>query len=411
MFRKNVASQKLSFGLVNASTGAALTGATVTARVSIDGAAQASAGGSVTELGNGAYLFSPSQADTNGNSIGFLFTATSAIPVNIHVVTTAADPTDAAGFGLSRLDAAITTRASQTSLDTVDDYVDTEIAAIKAKTDQLTFTASNKVDAALNAAGDLPQACADKVWSTSTRALTDKAGFSLSSAGIQAIWDALTSALTTANSIGKLLVDNVNATVSSRSSHSASDVWAVGTRALTDKAGFALSSAGVQAIWDALTSALSTASSIGKLLVDNVNATISSRLASASYTAPDNSSITAIKAKTDNLPASPAATGDIPTSNITAIKAKTDNLPASPAASGDIPSANTIADAILKRDWTAVTGEASRSMLNAMRYLRNKWSVSGSTLTITKEDDSTSAWTATVTTSEGADPVTGVDPS
>jgi hypothetical protein len=40
-----------------------------------------------------------------------------------------------------------------------------------------------------------------------------------------------------------------------------------------------------------------------------VDATISSRLASASYTAPDNTSVAAIKVKTDNLPASPAAVG------------------------------------------------------------------------------------------------------
>lgn len=45
------------------------------------------------------------------------------------------------------------------------------------------------------------------------------------------------------------------------------------------KTGYALSSAGIQAIWDALTSALTTVGSIGKLLVDNINATISSRLA------------------------------------------------------------------------------------------------------------------------------------
>lgn len=44
-------------------------------------------------------------------------------------------------------------------------------------------------------------------------------------------------------------------------------------------------------IWAKATSALSTASSIGKLLVDNINATISSRLATAGYTAPDNSGI------------------------------------------------------------------------------------------------------------------------
>jgi hypothetical protein len=36
--------------------------------------------------------------------------------------------------------------------------------------------------------------------------------------------------------------------------------------------------------------------------------------------------LAAIKAKTDNLPASPAATGDIPSANISAIKAKTDLL-------------------------------------------------------------------------------------
>lgn len=59
------------------------------------------------------------------------------------------------------------------------------------------------------------------------------------------------------------------------------------TSALTtnnDKTGYALSAAGVQAIWDALTSALVTANSIGSLLTTNVNATISSRLASSSIT-------------------------------------------------------------------------------------------------------------------------------
>lgn len=38
----------------------------------------------------------------------------------------------------------------------------------------------------------------------------------MTSAAVQAIWDALTSALTTVGSIGKLLVDNINATVGSR---------------------------------------------------------------------------------------------------------------------------------------------------------------------------------------------------
>jgi hypothetical protein len=66
-----------------------------------------------------------------------------------------------------------------------------------------------------------------------------------------------------------------------------------------------LASAAIQSIWDALTSALTTASSIGKLLVDNVNATISSRASQTSVDTVDDfldTEIAAIKTKTDLLP-------------------------------------------------------------------------------------------------------------
>lgn len=72
---------------------------------------------------------------------------------------------------------------------------------------------------------------------------------------------------------------------------------------------------------------------------------------------------------------------------------------------------NDYADALLKRDWSAVTSEAARSVLNALRFLRNKWSISGTTLTVTKEDDSTSAWTSTLTSSGAAEPITSSDPA
>jgi hypothetical protein len=90
--------------------------------------------------------------------------------------------------------------------------------------------------------------------------VSDKTGYSLSSGGIQAIWDALTSALTTVGSIGKLLVTNIDAAISSRAT-------AAGGGGSVD-----ISSAGVQAIWDALTSALTTAGSIGKRLTDDIGA-------------------------------------------------------------------------------------------------------------------------------------------
>ncbi len=69
-------------------------------------------------------------------------------------------------------------------------------------------------------------------------------------------------------------LSNLNAAVTTRSSHTAADVWAVGTRALTDKVGFALSAAGIQAIWDVLLTALIVTGSIGKKLADWVVGTI-----------------------------------------------------------------------------------------------------------------------------------------
>ncbi len=76
-----------------------------------------------------------------------------------------------------------------------------------------------------------------------------------------------------------------------------------------------------------------------------------------------------------------------------------------------LPTALQIADALLNRDMSAVSDTNARSPLNALRFLRNKWGLSGTTLTVRKEDDSTSAWTAEVTASPGADPISGSDPS
>lgn len=69
------------------------------------------------------------------------------------------------------------------------------------------LTAINLPDQTMNITGDITGNLSGSVGSVTT--VDDKTGYSLSSAGIQAIWDALTSALTTAGSIGKLLVDNI----------------------------------------------------------------------------------------------------------------------------------------------------------------------------------------------------------
>lgn len=102
----------------------------------------------------------------------------------------------------------------------------------------------------------------------------------------------------------------------------------------------------IQAIWDALTSALTTVGSIGKLLVTNIDATISSRLASASYTAPDNADIVAIKAKTDNLPADPASNTQVNTRVSTAHFDTIIGTPANASIAADIAEVEAETDGI-----------------------------------------------------------------
>ncbi len=76
-----------------------------------------------------------------------------------------------------------------------------------------------------------------------------------------------------------------------------------------------------------------------------------------------------------------------------------------------IQSAALIPDQILKRDMAAVVGEALRSPLNALRVLRNRWVLTPTAYSVKKEDDTTEAWNATVSTTGGAAPVTAIDPS
>jgi hypothetical protein len=72
-----------------------------------------------------------------------------------------------------------------------------------------------------------------------------------------------------------------------------------------------------------------------------------------------------------------------------------------------------IADAVLNRDMSTGTDSGSttvRTPRQALRFLRNKWAIAAGTLTVYKEDDSTSSWTASVSTDAAADPVIGNDP-
>lgn len=139
-----------------------------------------------------------------------------------------------------RLDNILDARASQASVDIIDDFLDTEIAAILADTNELQTDWANggRLDLILDsaAAGASPAAVADAVWdeALSGHATAGSTGEALSNAGSAGDpWATSLPGAYGAGTAGKIIGDNINATVSSRSSHSAADVWAAGTRTLT----------------------------------------------------------------------------------------------------------------------------------------------------------------------------------
>jgi hypothetical protein len=86
---KNAAGQSFFFELLTAA-GAPVTSGAVTGYVTKDVAAQGALAGTITHVGNGQYRVDLTQADTNADTLGYLFTHATGVPVNLSVRTTAA---------------------------------------------------------------------------------------------------------------------------------------------------------------------------------------------------------------------------------------------------------------------------------------------------------------------------------
>lgn len=75
---------------------------------------------------------------------------------------------------------------------------------------------------------------------------------------------------------------------------------------------------------------------------------------------------------------------------------------------------NAMADGFLDRNMATGTDSGSatvRTVRQALRPLRNKWTVAAGSYQVTKEDDITVSWTSSVTGTSGADPITASDPA
>jgi hypothetical protein len=231
--------------------------------------------------------------------------------------------------GLSTLDAAgvrtavgLASANLDTQLTAIDDYLDTEVAAIKAKTDNLPSDPADASDvaAAFSTVNSTLSTIAGYVDTevAAIKAKTDLIPAAPAAVGdiptaaaiADAVWDEATSGHATAGTTGKALTD----------AGSAGDPWAT-----------------------ALPGAYS-AGTAGKIVGDNINATVSSR---ASQTTLD-------------------TLDDYVDTEVAAIKAKTDLIPAAPAAVGDIPTANQNADALLDRAAGIETGYTLRQSMRIM---------------------------------------------
>ena len=292
--RKNVAGQSVSFKMIATADGSNVNTGTPTVFITIDGGTQAAGAGTSTSKGNGEWSYAPTQAETNGNHVAFTMDLTNAVGQTVNVFPVAFNPSNSADLGLT----ALTGNVPQTA----DVAVRVPVALNVTALGNIGIDLANVENptTVLNLSGTTVKAITDAVTAGT---VNDKTGYSLTTANIQTIWDVLTTSLTTAGSVGELINTNLDVTVSSRmpTSHinatggvvdtvtaitndvgvtqtGADKVWASAARSLTDKLGFELSASGVQAVWDILTSSLTTVGSAGKLIVDNVDATVSSRM-------------------------------------------------------------------------------------------------------------------------------------
>ena len=150
---------------------------------------------------------------------------------------------------LSRIGSALTISSGKVTVGTNDDKTGYSLSSSQSfnLTGNITGNLSGSVGSVSGAVGSVTGNVGGNVAGSvnsvtsgvTVTANNDKTGYALSAAGLAAIWDRLTSALTTAGSIGKLLVDNINATISSRSTYAGGDT--AGTTTLLSRISSALS--------------------------------------------------------------------------------------------------------------------------------------------------------------------------
>ncbi len=369
--QQNSTSYPITFNLVDdADSRTGKIGLTPTVLISKNGAAFGAAAGAVTEVGNGTYALAGNATDRNTLGTLRLFVAAVAgsndemksdpweivagdpfiakqpvtlaaadvsgnVPVDVQTIKARAvtDPgaTVAVGTAIAQVGSNMGSAASVTG--------DVGGKVLGGGTGTMTAAGVRAVDGSGNAVAPAATALTNATWTDARAGYLD-----VLNGIVAAVWAAATSGMTTAGSIGKKLADWVVGTIDTYTGNTkqtgdsfvligtaGAGLTALGTSAnqttLLNRIG-AFTGSGVNTMLGFLKAALSKAatlpSDVGGTfdpVTDSVEAIrdtdpigtamrgTDNAMLAVSYTAPDNADIVAIKAKTDTLPASPAAVG------------------------------------------------------------------------------------------------------
>ncbi len=411
--RKNIAGQYVDAHLSARTDGSPVTSGTTNVFVTGDNGTQTAGAGAVVHKGNGLWCYSPTQAETNYNHVVFSFINSTAVNAGVQLYPRLSDLNQ----GLIDIGTAQAVAGTSLTLQSGFSAGDNAIAGA------ILFVSSASTGAyqarPVKTYNNTTKVATVDTWTitptgTITYVLFAAPPATASPPDVNVV--SMAANTLTASALATDAVTEIQTGLATASGLSALATLAGQTAMQTDvttiKNGVQpLTLAAIKnAVLDEPLSGHLTAGTVGKAVSDGAAAPIDpwAIAAPGPYGAGTFGNVVATRLDGTITSRAAQTTAD-------AIKAKTDALPASPAAIGDAMTLTSgertaIADAFLKRDMGAVSGEASRSPLNAFRLLRNKRSVSGGSLTVTKEDDSTTAWTATVTTAPG-DPATNVDPA
>ena len=254
-------------------------------------------GGATVNATTSVTIPASSTLATTGGAVGSVTGAVGSVTGAVGSVT---------GLTAANLDTTISSRASQTSLDTLDDLVDTEVGAIKTKTDQLVFTVANQVDSnslSVSATG-IRTAVGLNTANLDTQIATLATPTNITAGTITTVTN-LTNAATSGD-LTATMKSSVTTAVPTVS-QTADQVWdeLLSGHTTVGSTGAALSAAGAAGDpWSTLIPGSYGAGTAGKIVGDNVNATISSRASQTSLDTLDDyvdTEVAAIKTQTDKL--------------------------------------------------------------------------------------------------------------